>query len=264
MKKFFSHPFILSWLIIVGLIFLNSQGWLNPIKDIFYSSTKPAQEIFYQFSHQINKLVVFISSINQLEQENIELRKENQELLARVAQLQEMERENQFLHQQIGLSDSEPKELILARVIGQEASGLGRYFLINKGKKDGVKEKAIVITAGNLLVGRVTEVASSFSKVQLIIDANSRVNALIQESGMTGLVKGDQGLSLVIDLLPQGEVIEKGQTVVSSGRAGLFPAGLLIGQIQRVISSDVQISQIAKVKPAVDFNELERVFVIKE
>ena len=122
-----------------------------------------------------------------------------------------------------------------------------------------------MIAAGNLLVGRIVEVADSFAKVQSIIDSSSRVNALISAkdgSEITGLVKGDQGLNLIIDLLPQGETIEQGQLIVTSGLTGLFPAGLLIGQIEKVISSDVQISQMAELKPAVDFENLRKVFII--
>jgi rod shape-determining protein MreC len=264
MKKLFSHPFILSLLIIAILVFFNYQGWLEAPQNTFFRLTASVQKIIYQFSLKINNFISFISSINKLDQKNNKLKQENSQLLDRLAQLQEIERENKFLREQIGLSSPEPKQLLLAEVIGQDQSNTGRYFLINKGRKEGVKEKAVVITAGNLLVGRVIEVVDSFSKVQSIIDPNSRVNARIQESAVTGLVKGDQKLNLIIDLLPQGGIIERGGTVVTSGLAGLFPAGLLIGQVQKIISFDVQISQIAEIKPAVDFDSLERVFVIRE
>jgi len=105
-------------------------------------------------------------------------------------------------------------------------------------------------------------VFESFSKIQSIIDSNSRVNALIQGSEINGLIKGGQENDLVIDLLPQGEFIEQGQLVVTSGLSGFFPNGLLIGKIEKVISSDVQISQMAKIESAVDFDKLEKVFVI--
>jgi len=261
-KKIFTHPFVLSLLIILGLILFNNLGWLNPIKNIFYSLIIPEEKIFYQVSGQINKAINFISSINQLDRENERLRQENQGLLEQIVQLQEVSRENEFLKKQIGLSEPEPKELVLANIVGQDSSNLRRYFLINKGTKHGVKEKAAVITAGNLLVGRVTEAADSFAKVQLVIDSSSRVNALIQESGITGLVKGEQG-NLIIDLLPQSEIIEEEQTVVTSGLAGEFPSGLLIGRVEKIISSDVQISQMARIRPVVDFNNLSRVFVIR-
>jgi len=264
MRKIFTHPFILSLLIIAGLIVVNNQGWLNSAKDLFYSLITPGQGFSYRVSFQFDKFFGFISSISQLEQDNTQLKKENQELLGRVAQLQEAARENEILRQQLDLPESKIGRLVLANVIGQDSSNLRKYFLINKGTEDEVRQGMAVIAAGNLLVGRVAEVTESFSKVQSIIDSNSRVNTLIQESGMTGLVKGEQGLSLIIDLLPQGEAIEESQLVITSGLAGLFPSGLLVGQVEKVVSSDVQISQTARLKPAVDFERLEKVFVIRE
>ena len=136
--------------------------------------------------------------------------------------------------------------------------------MINKGLRDGIEKGDVVIISKNILVGQITEVFESFSKIQSIIDSNSRVNALIQESNINGMIKGEQENRLIIDLLPQGEIIENGQLVVTSGLAGFFPRGLLIGKIDKIISSDVQISQIAKIKPAVDFDKLERVFIITE
>lgn len=254
MRKFFYHPFILSLLIIAIFIFLNSQGWLKFPQDIFFKLTAPVQKIIRQVSLKVNNF----------NQENIKLKQENQRLLSEIAQMREIKEENEFLRQQIGLDAPEIKELILANIIGQDPSVLGKYFLIDKGKKDGIEEETVVISAGNILIGQIIETTDSFSKVQLITDLDSRVNALIQESRITGLVKGGRDLNLTIDLLPQGETIKEGQTIITSGLAGFFPSGLLIGQIEEIISSQVQISQAAKVKPAVDFQRLEKVFIIKE
>jgi len=254
MKKFFRHPFVLSLLIIAVAIFMNGQGWLESPKNVFFQLTGSFQKIIYQIAQKINGITG---------EENNNLREENAQLLGEVAFLKRVEQENNFLREQIGLSANEERELILAEVIGYDILGSNRQFLINKGKEDGVEEGMVVISAGNLLVGQVIEALGSFAKVRLLADPNSKVNALIQESGITGLVKSAQGLDLVIDLLPQGEEINSGETVVSSGLAGIFPSGLLIGQIQKVISSDARISQTAKIKPVVDFMKLERVFVIK-
>ncbi len=263
MKRILSHPFVLSLLIIILFIFFNSQGWLKLIEDVFLSLSRPIQETTYQFSLKARNFADFVFSVRGLEKENNSLKEENRILLGQITQLKEATRENEFLRKQLGFSIPEDKELILANVIGQEPSGLGEFILIDKGEKDGVLSKGVVISAGNLLVGQIIETTESFSKVRLISDPNSRINALIQESGITGLIESDQKIDLIINLLPQGENIEEGQSVVTSGLAGLFPAGLLIGQIEEIISSDAQIAQRARIKPAIDFNYLNKVFIIK-
>lgn len=262
MRKLFGHPLVLSLLIISSLTLLNHRGLLKVPQDILYKTIAPIQNTTYKLSSKASSLIKFLASIGELYQENGELKQENTELLSEIVHLRDVVQENELLREQIGLPKLGFEEMILADIIGQDLSNLGKYFLINKGEKDGIRKDAAVIAAGNVLVGQVVETTASFSKVRSITDPNSRINALIQESSVTGLVKGERESDLIFDLIPQGEIIEKGNIVVTSGLAGLFPPGLLIGQIRRVISSDIQIAQMAKVKPAVDFNGLKKVFVI--
>jgi len=264
MKRIFKHPLILSLLIIFCLIFINQQGWLNSVYNIFFKSSSFVQENIFQISLKTNNFIDFIVSIKNLEQENIKLKKDNLNLLSEVVKLKEIEIENEMLRNQIGLPLQESNKLILANIIGKDSSDFGKYFLINKGKKDGIKEKSVVIVSGNLLTGQVIEIFNSFSKVRLITDPNSLVNARIQNSKIIGLIKGGPTSNLIFDLLPQGKDIEINSMVITSGLSGLFPAGLLIGQIEKVVSSEAQISQIAEVKPVTDFNKLDKVFVIVE
>lgn len=263
MGRFFAHRFVLSLLVIAVAVFFNAQGWLDAPKNAFFWLAYSSQKAVGQSARKISESVNFLASAQITHKQNSHLKEENERLLGEIASLKEVARENEFLREQIGLPAPEERELILAEIIRQDLFGLNRYFLIDKGKKDGVEEKMIVISSGNLLVGQVVEVVESFAKVRLLADPNSRVNVLIQESGIRGLVRSDYGLDLIVDLLPQGKVVNDGEMVITSGLAGLFPAGLLVGQIQKTVSSDVQISQMVKIKPAVDFMELERVFVIK-
>ncbi len=264
MKKILTHPFILSLLIVFGLIFLNSQGWLRFPRDVFSGLTDSVQKISYQLSSKVNQLASSLASLSRLNQEKTGLEEENRNLLSQLVQLKEVVRENEFLRQQLNVVSPEPMELILADVIGRNVSPFEETILINRGRRDGVEEKAAVITAGNFLVGRVIELTDCSAKVQLILDPNSRINALIQESGVTGLVKSSQGLNLTIDFVPQEENIRKGQTIVTSGGAGLFPVGLLVGRISQIISIDVEVFQEAKIEPAADFVNLDKVFVIRQ
>jgi len=262
MKRILKHPLILSLLIIFSLIFINQQGWLNPVYNIFLKSSSFIQKSIFQTSLKTNNFIDFIATIRNLKQENNDLKEKNLNLLGEIIKLKEIKKENEMLRGQIGLPLQESSELILTNIISKDSSSFGKYFLIDKGKKDKIKEKSIVIISGNLLVGQVIEVFDSFSKIQLIIDPSSLVNACIQDSEITGLIKGGYGLDLIFDLLPQGKNIEIDSMVITSGLSGLFPSGLLIGKIEKVISSESQISQIVKVKPIVDFEKLDKVFVI--
>ena len=195
MKRIFKHPLILSLLIIFCLILINQQGWLNSVDNIFLKSSSFVQENIFQISLKTNNFIDFVVSVKDLEQKNIELKKYNLNLLGKIVKLKEIEKENERLRKQIGLPLQKSNKLILASVISKDSSDFGKYFLINKGEKDGIKEKSIVIASGNLLVGQVVEIFDSFSRIQLIIDPNSLVNARIQDSEIVGLIKGGSASS---------------------------------------------------------------------
>ena len=264
MKKIFKKPIILAVLIIIGLIFLNSQGLFKQPKDIFFRITAPVQKSTYQISLKFRSVIDLFKNIKQLNSLNIEYKEENQRLKGELTELKEIDQENKFLRRQMDLPEQNRGRLILANVIGQGPVNLDNSILIDKGEKDGLKEGETVIAAGNLLVGRISQVSNSTAKVLLITYPGSRVNAIIQESRVKGIVRGESYNSLIMDWIAQNEKIEFNQTIITSGLANLFPAGLLIGQIERVISSQPQVFQEAIIKPAVDFEKIEKVFVVKQ
>lgn len=262
-KKILLKPIILSILIGVVLIIMNRQGWLERPKYYFFSLTEPIQEKFYKSSWHINDFLSFLASINHLRSENDQLKQENQRLIGETARLSGKDRENELLRQQLNLLGSSETKLAMADVIGQDLSNSGRYLLINKGAKDGIKEKMAVVAAGNILVGQIIKADYITAKIRLITDINSRINALIQESEITGLVQGGSN-GLVIDLMPQGKNIGIDNKIVTSGLAGVFPPGLFIGCVQKVISTNVDVFQKAEIKSNVDFKSIDKVFIIQE
>ena len=263
MKKIIKSAIFWTIVLIFGLILLNSQGLLKKPKNYLYSLVSPSQKSSSQIAYKISNFFYLIKNIKNLNDQNSDLKEKNLLLEGQIAQLKEIEKENEFLRKQTGLSSPAAKKLILANIIGKQPTNLGEYVFINKGQKDGVEAEAAVILPGDILVGRVKEVWSSMAKILLITDSNSLVSAIVQQTRIQGVVKG-QSLpqELTLDLVLPSESLEKDQAVVSSALNDVFPQGLLIGQVEQVISSDPQIFQKAKVKPAADFNKLEKLFVI--
>jgi rod shape-determining protein MreC len=109
----------------------------------------------------------------------------------------------------------------------------------------------------------VVEVEQYNAKVLLISDSDSMVNAITQDSRVSGIVKGTTGLGLDMEMIPINKEIKTGETVLTSGRNDNFPAGLIIGKISDVILKETDIFQKAAIQSAVNFSELESVFVIK-
>ncbi len=133
--------------------------------------------------------------------------------------------------------------------------------MINKGEDDGVKEGMAVLSEG-FLIGHIKEVDKKNSKVVLLVDPDFSTPVLIQNSNTSGLLKGQLGFGLLLEKVPQNISLETGDTITTSGLGGVFPKGLVIGQVEEVFKQSNTIFQSATIKTAIDFSKLNQVFIL--
>ncbi len=264
MKDFFRHPLVVSFLIIALMTALSFAGWLGFVENAFLKTTSFFRSFAYSSAVKAAYFLKVPWSFNELSQKNYHLAEENRSLLGELARIREIEEENELLKKQLSLPKEERKKMALASVISQDPLNTGEYILIDKGRQENIKEGAAVVSSGNLLVGRVVKVTKSFSTVQLASDPQTKINVRIQGSDVGGLMEGNGGDSLIMNLIPQGAEIEQDAFIVTSNLAKIFPAGLLVGWVKDVYSSDVDICQKAKIEPAADLSSLRKVFVFVE
>jgi len=124
-----------------------------------------------------------------------------------------------------------------------------------------------VITADGML-GKIKSVGKLTSKVQLLtsFDQNNYIHALIQgEENVYGIIAGydHETNRLLLTEIPADSEIEKGQNVITSGLGGVFPKGLLIGNIDEVKPNSTGLTKIAYLTPAADFYNVEEVIVVE-
>ena len=245
------------------LVFLNGQNYLKAPKNLAVSFFQPFQKITQGFSNQVNYYFDAVSSIGALKEDKLKLKQENEKLLAENVKLKEVQRENDFLRKQLEIPSAGKMNLILADVIGREPESFGGCVAIAAGKKQGVKEKQAVITAGGILVGRITEVFGDSSKAALLTDSQSSINAVSLQTRTAGVAKGKYGVSVSMEMVSQDEKIAIGETVITSC-GGEIPKGLIIGKVKSVEESDSEIFKKIILEPPVDFRKIERVFVVLE
>jgi rod shape-determining protein MreC len=137
---------------------------------------------------------------------------------------------------------------------------------INKGTSSGVRIDQPVIN-GDGLVGTITSATSNAAIVTLITDHTSGVSAVINESGVAGVVQPAVGKpdDLLMQYIRRGDRIEKGQTVVTAGSTSqryesLFPPGIPIGTVSKVDDEELDVNQSVHVKP---FAQLRRLDVLQ-
>ena len=203
----------------------------------------------------IDMVEQFQSYVNLYEQ-NQELRRELQQMKAWKEAALQLEQQNAKLLDlnQVRL---DPK---LTHVTGQVLADSGSPFrqsvLINVGARDGIREGWATMD-GIGVVGRIAGVGDRTSRVILLTDSSSRVPITVQPSGQKGLLSGDNTALPPIEFLEKGDEVRPGDRVVSSGDGGLFPAGLLVGQV--VMGSDRRL----RVSLSADYQRLEFLRVLR-
>jgi len=151
--------------------------------------------------------------------------------------------------------------VVAAEVIGKDPSTWFKTVIIDKGKSDGLT-KGLPVVMPQGIAGQVIEVANHYSKVMLIIDRNSAVDALVQRTRARGVLKGESTDRLNLAYVLRKNDVRVGDVVLSSGLDGIYPKGLRIGLVSEIIDHEGDIFHEVFITPFVDFEKLEEVLVV--
>lgn len=165
-------------------------------------------------------------------QQNQELREELQRMKSwREAALQ-LEQQNARLRELNNVRLSPRLTYVTGEILADSGSPFRQSGLVNIGSRDGVVDGAAAMD-GLGLVGRVSGTAASSSRILFMMDASSRVPAIIRPSGQRTMVAGDNSPFPALEFIENAEDVKAGDRVVTSGAAGVFPPDLLVGQVMR-------------------------------
>jgi rod shape-determining protein MreC len=247
---------VLAWLI------LDQTESANPIRNAVSTVLSPVQFALERLVRPLRQALSGVGGWFSLRSDNAALSAENLTLRNQIVLLEEARLENETLRRQLDFKSAVPSYTMLpAEVIGRDPSVLLQFLIIDRGSADGIAEAMPVLTA-EALVGRISEVSTHSAKVMLISDPSSSVSCVIQRTRATGVVQGYPENKLVMRYIPQGDTVAVGDMVLTSGLGGNFPKRLVVGQVERVASVDVEMFQEATVKPAVSLADLEVVMVL--
>ncbi|RJP94061.1 MAG: rod shape-determining protein MreC [Desulfobacteraceae bacterium] len=168
---------------------------------------------------------------------------------------------NQRLRNYVQLKDQSPFTLLAAEVIARDPSPWFKTIIINKGTDDGVAQGCPAIVSEGI-AGYVLEATGGYAKVLLIVDQNSSVDALVQKTRARGIAQGMGNGSCRLDYALRQIDVAIGDTVVTSGFDGIYPKGLRIGYVSKVVRRNSGLFQDIEMTPYVDFKKLEEVMII--
>ncbi len=253
-------------LILVGGV-LDQLGYLPPVRIFVQSAAAPLQNAITSTGQELDSWFRQSVTIQTLLKENTELETLNNRLMVENVRLREVERENEQLRQLLNYTRSNPQftyqaTTVVGRTIGFDPTNLLYFVFVDVGARDGVAAGMPTITDRGL-VGRVTAVGPGWAQVLMLIDPASSVNVTIQNSRTRGVVRGNlDGRTVLMERIPQGDDVNPGDIVVTSGLGGNFPDKLVVGQVTEVIQRDQDMFQTARIRPTVDFEKLERLLII--
>lgn len=272
-------------LMIIFIVFVAVMGFsigerkkLTWPENFILDSSAFVQEWFYRPAGYIAGLFEDLSKLHDVYKENEILRGIAANYARDSINFNQIKKDNERLTEELGFTQRQ-KELyknyqyLIAQVVSASNDPYDKTIRIDLGSKDGIKTNMVVVTTKGL-VGLVSRVDPFYSSVMPItdLDANSLdastkqipTTALNKEAsfGMIESYGKDTG-KLTMSKIPENDPIAKGDTIITSGLANVFPRGLIVGTVDSVQVGDFGLTQTATITPAADFNHLTEVFVVK-
>ncbi|MDU5080625.1 rod shape-determining protein MreC [Tissierella sp. P1] len=207
------------------------------------------------------------------------LKEENESLKKQIAQLEEENRNyleiigrTDYLKNEAKLLDKTSFNLISAQIAGKEPGNWFDRFTIDKGLKDGIKKGSTVVQGIEIeqntviegIVGRVVDVGPNWSKVVTVVDEISSISFKVLRTQDGGIMSGSIDGEISGYLFDNKADIIKGDKLFTSGLGGAFVKDIYIGEVDEVVSDDEDLMKKIRVKPAINFKKIYKVFVISD
>jgi rod shape-determining protein MreC len=224
------------------------------------SITRPLQQGFTLAVRSLRGTWENYIYLVRVQQENLRLREEIKWLRQENHRYLEAYLQHQRLQRLLDFREQMPLNVVAAEVIGRNANSWTEIIYVNRGTRDQVLKGLPVVTHEGL-VGQVIYAAPTLSQVMLLTDFRSGVDALVQRSRASGVVIGRGRNIAELKFLPVSADVQSGDRLISSGMGGVFPKGLIIGEVKEIQRNGHQ-SQHVEIQPSVDFSHLEEVLIL--
>ena len=231
------------------------------------STLNPVQSLLYKGTNKIKETLDFFLNFSEVKAENKELINKNQELENKIATYSDLKEENDRLREVLNFAEERNNyNYISCDIIGYSGGNFLDGYIVNKGKNENV-QKGMIVIASQGLVGQVTSVGNNWSIIQSLVNENIAVSVMVERTrDVTGYLKGykdsqNANLAKVYDL-PMDSEVKEGDVIMTSGVGMLYPKEIRIGEVTSVEEDKVKVMKSAVVKPYVDFNKLEELFIV--
>jgi rod shape-determining protein MreC len=206
----------------------------------------------------VNTYIIIVGK----EEENRELRQKISELQQDKNRYVEIELENDRLRKILKLMSEKPSYVTAARVFARDPTNWFKILWINKGADDGVAKDMVAVSPAGP-VGKIHRVLDNGANIILITDVNSSVAVRMQTSRIEGILVGRGGDSCYLKYVSKEADVNVGDRIITSGLDGIYPKGLLIAYVSKVIKEGEDLFQLIEAVPIQDLNAVEEVAILK-
>lgn len=257
---------LLAVLIGAGSVLL--RGTANPLSNALNVAATPVRDGLTWLAQRTEGIYNYTFQYDALQQENQRLRKENADLAAAAREGQAASQENERLRQLLGLRAKRSDfQFEAAAVTGRSTSNWTSTLTIAKGSSDDVAAGDCVIDSAGNLVGVVSQVGTNWATLITVTDAGLNMGGLDARSDTAAIVEGDLSLmaqsKVKLTYLPDNADVTAGDQILTSGRGGVYPSGLVVGTVDSLDTDPSGMSRYAVITPTADLDNLIEVFVIK-
>lgn len=195
---------------------------------------------------------------------NRSLTEENAMLKNKLASYPEFESENDSIKTRIDSVYQQQYSYIAAEVVDYNLRRKDNYFLINKGKLDGVTENMAVLSPQGV-VGAVLNSSDRYSSVLSVLHSKTNIKARIKGNERFGIINwpGENHRELSLTEIPKYLNVQVGDTVITAGASAIYPEGALIGRIKTLEPNDTTGDFEIIVEMFDDLSKIRNVYVVK-
>ena len=241
-------------------------GESSPVTAAIGTVLSPFQKSVSFVEGKAAHLIDHFNAFDALEAENEQLRQKVAQLEQTVRDAQEALDENERLRVLTGLIKENPQFTYdMAEVIARSPGEWATTISIDKGSSAGVEKNDLVVTSEGM-VGYVSLAAPTYSEVTTLLDTNMMAGALVTRTRETGVAQGDYELMgegmLRLSYLSKDSDVVIGDTIQTSGEGGVFPKGVMIGTVERVMIEESGMNNYAVIRPFVDPETVSHVYII--
>lgn len=253
---------VISILLLTFYIREGESGPIHGVRSVVTTITSPVRYAGSVVASPFNALGNIFSNLTASQETLSDLKAQNEELTAQVAELSEAQETASRLESLLGLQSTYNLESTAARIIGESSDAWSRTVTIDKGSADGFAINMPVCNSAGV-IGQIIEVSANTSTVRLITDENSGVSAMVQSTRAQGILQGQPDGTLRLEYVTTDADVQEGDIIVTSGIGGVYPKGLPLGTVSTVVREENATYYTITVTPASsDTENNEEVLVI--